>query len=126
MRACVRACVRVHVCKEGTKKKLKCSFKIMVRKQDLVPVIQEENESLEDRQCTYNETSRHVRVTIVAVEKQDLLHVMSVSVPSVIQPAKRMRRIILSSPTCLGLRYFSILSHKRHDFQKIVIEHTNC
>jgi hypothetical protein len=38
-----------------------------------------------------------------------------VFVALVMQPAKRMRLIILSSVT---LRYFSTLSHIRHDFQK--------
>jgi hypothetical protein len=39
-----------------------------------------------------------------------------VSVALVIQHAKRMRRIILLSVTCLALLYFSTLSHKRYDF----------
>jgi hypothetical protein len=41
-----------------------------------------------------------------------------VSVALVIQHAKRMHRIILSSVACLGLPYFATLFHKRHDFRK--------
>jgi len=45
-----------------------------------------------------------------------------VSVASVIQHAKHMHHVILSSVASLAL-HFSTLSHKQHDFQKEVIEH---
>jgi hypothetical protein len=44
----------------------------------------------------------------------------------VIQYAKRMRRIILSSVACLVLQCFSTLSHKRHDFRKQIMEQEMC
>ena len=37
--------------------------------------------------------------------------------PSDMQIPSFLRRIILSSGACLEPQYFSILSHKRHDFQ---------
>jgi hypothetical protein len=49
-----------------------------------------------------------------------------VSVALVIQPAMRMRRVILSSVTCLALPYFSTVSHTRHSIRKNVIEHKMC
>jgi hypothetical protein len=42
------------------------------------------------------------------------------------QHAKRMRRIILAFVACLSLSYFCRLSHKRHDFQRKVIENEMC
>ena len=57
---------------------------------------------------------RHVRVTTVAVEKQQVLHILCVCVTLVIQHAKHMRRIIVLSVACLAV-HFPTLPHKRHD-----------
>jgi hypothetical protein len=65
-----------------------------------------------------NVTSMRVRVTTVAVKKR---YIFCVYVALVIQHAQRMRHIILPSVVCLFLPYFSILSHKRHDFRKTLL-----
>jgi hypothetical protein len=43
-----------------------------------------------------------------------------VSVMSVIQHSKRMRRVILSSVACRAPLFFSTLPHKRHDLKKLL------
>ena len=55
--------------------------------------LQTNNNYTQDSQFTYNVTVRGVRVTIVAVEKQET---------SVIQHAKRMRYIVLTSSGLSG------------------------
>jgi hypothetical protein len=49
------------------------------------------------------------------VEKQQLLHIQSVSVALIIQHETRMRHIAIRALP--ALKYFSTLSHKRHDFR---------
>ena len=49
-----------------------------------------------------------------------------VSVALLMQHAKRMRRFILLSVTCLALPYVSTLSYKRHDFREQIIEDKPC
>ena len=77
-----------------------------------------------DRLYTYNVILRSVRVTIVAVEKQYVLHTYSecVSVALVIQHEMRMRRIILSSPFYVAVPSFSLLSQKTPWFSEKLIE----
>ena len=86
------------------------------------------------RQCTYDVIVRRVRATNVTVEKQYVLHNLSVCLyPYVssstaysvcvfvalgIQRAMRMGSIILSSVASPILPYFYTLSHKRHDLRK--------
>jgi hypothetical protein len=54
-----------------------------------------------------------VRVTNVAVEKQEWLHILIVDVALVTGHTKRMRRFIFSSVACLALPCSSTLPHKR-------------
>ena len=73
----------------------------------------------EDRQymSKYNMTFRSIGVTILAVEKQlSTTYSQRVYVALVIQHARSMRRIKLSSVAPLAILYLSTLSHKRHHF----------
>jgi len=49
-----------------------------------------------NRQCTYNVTPRCVRATIVALEKQWVLHILNVYVALGFQYAMRMGHIVIS------------------------------
>jgi hypothetical protein len=54
-------------------------------------------------------TLKPVRLKTVALEKQYLLHCVSVAL--IIRHATRMRRITLPSVACLALPHFSTLFH---------------
>jgi hypothetical protein len=80
-----------------------------------------------DRQCTYTCNTEALSRNHCCLGKAiSIKYSECMSVALVIQDAKRMRHIILSSATCLVLRYFSALYHKRHDFWEKVIEHKTC
>ena len=64
---------------------------------------------------------RRRRETTVAVEKQHVLHNLSVCLLP-IQHAKRMRSIILLFLVCLVLPHFPHIISKRYDFRKNVKE----
>jgi hypothetical protein len=73
----------------------------------------------QDMQCTYN-----VR-TIVAVEKQLMLHILSLCLEPKVS-SMQCACTILSFVACPALHTFSTLSHKQHDFPKNVTEYKMC
>jgi hypothetical protein len=66
-------------------------------------------------------TERRVLIKAAAVDKQQLLHILSVSVALGIPHANRIRRLILSPVPCPAEQYFYTLSHKQHDFREQVL-----
>ena len=70
------------------------------------------NMNLQDRQCTYDITLRGVFVTIFCHGRAiSMTYSECVSVALVMQHAKCMCHVILSSVVSLALLYFSTLSH---------------
>jgi len=69
-------------------------------------------------QAMYSVTVSRVHVTVVAVEKQQLLRILSAVLALVIQHAIRMRRIVLSSMTYPAVQFFSYYLINGTDFEK--------
>ena len=97
------------------------------------------------RQCTYNITLRHVRESLLAWKVINITYLSVracarsylcpsawarscsyVHVALLIQHATRLHHIVTSFVAPLAPPYISTLSHKRHDFWRIVIEHKMC
>jgi hypothetical protein len=68
---------------------------------------------MQDGQCKYIVTLRRVHATIVAVEKQYLLHILSLRCPACNATAPYCHMWLVRL-----LRYFSTLSHEWHGFRK--------
>ena len=82
----------------------------------------------QDGQRTYKRNIEGLRATIVAVETQQVLHILS----ACFQPQVSSMQCgcaMLLYVVCPAVQYFSTLSHKRHDFrekEREVIEHKMC
>ena len=102
-----------------------------------------------DSQCTYNVTLKRVYETIVAVEKQQVLHISLcvhacacvrargysgawvsacayVHIALLFQHATRMRHVVTSFVARLSPIYFSTLAHKRYDSRKKKLLNVKC
>ena len=62
-----------------------------------------------DRLCTYDVILRRVRVTVVAVNKQDIAYCDPMYVAVIIQHAKRMRLIVMCGLSGSSIFFYIIL-----------------
>ena len=72
----------------------------------------------EERQCTYNVTFRRGRAAIVAVQKQHVLHILSVL------SSMQFAGAIPSSVAYQALQHISTLSHNDTSFRQTVVQHS--
>jgi hypothetical protein len=77
-----------------------------------------ELEVIQERECTYNVTLRHVCATIFVVERQLVLDMMNVCLYSCRSHTECKTHAPFLSVASLPLPHFSTLSHKRHNFIK--------
>ena len=65
-----------------------------------------------------NETLKRVRITIVTVDRQKVLHFLNkFSLSYLTCKAHTPYYVRMTSVACRAIPYFSTLSHKRHDFR---------
>jgi len=76
-----------------------------------------------------NVNLKSVRVTIVDVEKKQVLNITCFCLSVSALVIRRLYSAMLYYhlwPVCLSVSYFSTLSHKRHELRIKVIEHKMC
>ena len=76
--------------------------------------------------CTYNVTLSRVRESLLPKSSNEYYIFQCVHAALLIHHVTRMRHVVTSLVAPLVPQHFSILSHKRCDFQKKVIEHKMC
>ena len=83
----------------------------------VVPKWKEQDSQCEDSQCTHKVTLSRVRAATVAVEEQQVLHILKCVYKALrIQHLMPVRHIVMCG--LFGCTVFSTLSLKRYDFRK--------